>query len=161
MAREPVYFLKSPSGPGMCISIELFFINIIKLITNGSVRFFCCYVLICMKFTLKKKFFNIQRNAACASTLNMYCAYWADKLFWWHVISHDLMHLVIFYSLATSPKRVHYKHPDLFRKLNKHLLVELKMCENTFIGGVVIFGHFVPDSAFATHAMLFVMVILP
>ena len=25
--------------------------------------------------------------------------------------------------------------------------------------GVVIFGHFVPDSAFGTHAMLFVMVI--
>ena len=26
--------------------------------------------------------------------------------------------------------------------------------------GVVIFGHFVPGSAFGTHAMLFVMVIL-
>ena len=27
--------------------------------------------------------------------------------------------------------------------------------------GVVIFGHFVPESDFGTHAMLFVMVILP
>ena len=27
--------------------------------------------------------------------------------------------------------------------------------------GVVIFGHFVPDSAFGTHAMLFVIVRLP
>ena len=31
-------------------------------------------VLICMKFTLNKNISNIQRNAACASTLNMYCA---------------------------------------------------------------------------------------
>ena len=26
------------------------------------------------------------------------------------------------------------KHPDLFRKSNLHLIVELGMCENTFIG---------------------------
>ena len=42
---------------------------------EGQVVSFCCYVLICMKFTLNKNIFNIQRNAACASTLNMYCAY--------------------------------------------------------------------------------------
>ena len=36
---------------------------------------FCCYILICMKFTSNKKIFNVQRNAACASTLNMYCAH--------------------------------------------------------------------------------------
>ena len=27
LAREPVYFLQSPSWPGMCIFIELFFIK--------------------------------------------------------------------------------------------------------------------------------------
>ena len=97
-------------------------------------RFFCCYVLICMKFTLNKNIFNIHRNVACASTLNMYCAYWGDKLFWWHVISHGLMHPDIFCSLATTPKSVHCKHPDLFRKFFQHLIVELEMCENTNIG---------------------------
>ena len=49
------------------------------------------------------------------------------------------------------------EHPYLFRKFNKHL-----GCVKTPIyWGVVIFGHFVPDSAFGTHAMLFVMIILP
>ena len=43
-----------------------------------------------------------------------------------------LIHLDIFYSLATTPKSIHCKHPDRFRKLNKHLIVE--MCENTYIG---------------------------
>ena len=82
----------------------------------------------------KENFFNIQRNAACASTLNMYCAYWAHELFSWHVISHDQIRLDIFYSLTTTPKSVHCKHPDLFRKFNKHLIVELGMCKNTYIG---------------------------
>ena len=48
------------------------------------------------------------------------------------------MHLDIFYSLATIPKSVHCKHPDLFRKFFQHLIVELEMCENTILGC----GHF-------------------
>ena len=77
-----------------------------------------------------------------------------------HVKAHDLMHLDIFYSPTTTPKSVYRKHPDLFRKFNKHLIVELRMCENTYLG-VIIFRHFIPDSAFRTHTVLIVMDILP
>ena len=95
--------------------------------------YFGCYVLICMTFYLSQKLFSIQRNAACASILNIYCAYLADELFWYHLISHDLTHLDIFYSLTTIPKSGHGRHHDLFRKFKKHLIVELGMCENTCI----------------------------
>ena len=80
-----------------------------------------------------KNFLTFKKNAACASTLNVYYAYWADELFWWHVISHDLIHLQIFYSLGTTPKSVHCKHPDLFTKFYKRLIVKLGMCQNTCI----------------------------
>ena len=46
-AREPAYFRKSPSWPGMCISSEL------PLITCA----FCYYILICMKFTSNEEIF--------------------------------------------------------------------------------------------------------
>ena len=36
--------------------------------------------------------------------------------------------------LITSSKYVHGKHPDLFRKFNKHLIVMLGMYKNTCIG---------------------------
>ena len=42
-----------------------------KAATNASVCNFCCYVLICLKFTPIEKLFNIERNAACALTLNI------------------------------------------------------------------------------------------
>ena len=50
-----------------------------------------------------------------------------------YVISYYLVHLDIFYSLTTTPKSVCGKHPDLFRKFSKHLIVELGMCKNTHI----------------------------
>ena len=78
-----------------------------------------------MKFTPNEKLFNIQRNAACASSAKIYHAYREDELFWCYVISHDLIHPDIFYSLTTTPKSVHGKHPYVFSKFNKHLIVEL------------------------------------
>ena len=102
-----------------------------------------------MKLTPNEKIFNIQRNAACASTLNIYYAYCGDEQFWCYVISHNLIHLDIFYSLTTTPKSVHGKHPYVFSKFNKHLIVELGMCENTCIR----VWSFSGSSSFGTHAM--------
>ena len=56
-----------------------------------------------------------------------------DELFWCYTISHDLTHLDIFYSLTTTPKSVNGKHPYVFSKFNKHLIVQLGMFENTSI----------------------------
>ena len=50
---------------------------------------------------------------------------------------------------------------DLFRKFHMHLVVELGTCEKYRFRGVIIFRHFVPDSAFSTNAMLFIMITLP
>ena len=55
-------------------------------------------------------------------------------MFWLHDISHYLIDLDIFYPLPATPNSVHCKHPDHFRDFNKHLIVELGMCENTYIG---------------------------
>ena len=84
-----------------------------------------------MKFTPNE---NIQRNAACASTLKIYIMH-IEKMtcFGAMSISHDLIHLDIFYSLTTTAKSVHGKHPYVFSKFNKHLIVEFGMCENTCI----------------------------
>ena len=120
----------------MCILLNF------SLLSNKSQgAFFAIFWYLWSLLPIKK--FNIRGNAACALTLNMYWAYWEDELFWWHVISYDLIHLDIFYSSATTPKSVHCKHPYLFRKFNKHLILGLGMCRNTYIGGVIIFGHFV------------------
>ena len=47
-------------------------------------------------------------------------------------MSYSWPDIDIFYSLATTPKSAHRKHPS--RKFNKHLIVKLGMCEKTYIG---------------------------
>ena len=68
-AKKSACLLKSPSWPDMCISIELSFV---KYQMPACASF---VAILSMKFTSNEKFLNIQRNAACASTLNMYFAY--------------------------------------------------------------------------------------
>ena len=50
-----------------------------------------------------------------------------------YVISHDQIHLDIFYFLTTTPKSVDGKHPYVFSKFNKRLIAEFGMCKNTCI----------------------------